>query len=532
MLSGVLANLRDQGADLWRMHSISHRLTEYNLPLLVRLSREYLAGRRAASAHMSQEEASCIRASFEALGPVFIKMGQLLSTRSDLLPATLCEELGLLQSRASAVPTEAVVGELDRALPDWRSRIEVLYEAPVATGSVAQCHAAVVDGEAVLLKVRRPNIVPQIECDMRIFLFVAEILSNAFEGLQALGLASAAQETLEAFEREMDFRTEAATMEHFRVALEQHVLVPHVNLELTCESVLVMEFMDGAPFMEAAAQLSRSQLQDVLGHVTQAYARMLLLDPCLRFHADIHPGNLLLTKAGRVVLLDFGLTGALTQAQRDALLQLCFHVGLGHGREAACVFAGLCMGPAGTRVSDAQKEQVARASVLVFDDFARRQLAGADAARQTLDLLSAVRALGCSLPSGFCMLFKSLSTLEGIGRTLDPGFDVVQAVRPVVLEALLHLANPRFLLDRCAALLCRFTEGLQSYGTQRTPALLDAARPADGPLPSAAPPSSWSALCERALVLGLALLGTMSLALRLASCFAQVPESWLASPAP
>ncbi|MCA9699646.1 MAG: AarF/ABC1/UbiB kinase family protein, partial [Myxococcales bacterium] len=234
------------------------------------------------------------------LGPTWVKFGQILSTRHDILAEPIIAELQTLQDDVEAVSFDEIAGQLERNLgKDWRQHFQSFEETPLASASIGQVHVAVLqDGTRVVLKIQRPGIHSKIESDVNILHTVAGYLEESFEEAHIMDLRGMVRDFAKSLSQELDYQVEANNMERFRrnFADSEDIHIPTVFKELSTSAVLTMEFIEGKKFEQVIAEGSAPD-ELVRRYFNVAY-KMLFIDGF--FHGDLHPGNVLLTSDGRL----------------------------------------------------------------------------------------------------------------------------------------------------------------------------------------------------------------------------------------
>ena len=397
-----------------------------------------------ALAHMAPPER--VRCALQDLGPTFVKLGQVMATRVDLLTPEWTTELGKLQNAVPALPFAQVRPQLVEDLgADPEAVFERLEEAPLAAASLAQTHRAwLADGSAVVLKVRRPGIRDTVEADLRLMARLAEIVEERAPDLRRYHPAEVVQQFSASLRRELDFAAEGRNAERIAANFAGHdeVVVPRVYWEWTSERLNVQECLQGIAGTDLAAVdaagLDRAQLAATGAGIV---LKMVLEDGF--FHADPHPGNIFYLPDGRIGVIDFGMVGRVSEQRRFQIVQLL------HGlveRESAPV-ADVLMewGEGGGEVDEARLQADVGAFV---DQYRGVPLKDLHMGLMLTDVTTILRDNGLSLPPDLALMIKAFLTLEGMGRQLDPDFDMAGAARPFLQRVVLQRYSPRTLLKR------------------------------------------------------------------------------------
>jgi ubiquinone biosynthesis protein len=378
--------------------------------------------------------ASLARSLSEALdrsGVVFVKFGQAMSTRRDLLPAEFTEELGRLQDRVSPLPWAQIEQVLREELGGTGVFAQIDHE-PLAAASIAQVHTATLrTGERVVVKVRRPGVDRLAERDLDIIGRLARRAETRAAWARALGVTALASGFAAALREELDFRVEARNLAAVSSADPQaepagpletadgaRVVIPAVYHDLSTRRVLVMERLDGVPVSKAGPALAGGGLdrERLARGLFDGLLRQIMVDGI--FHADPHPGNILLLSDGRLALIDFGSVGRLDTGLRAALARLLLAL---DRRDPVALTDALLEVTARPDALDEQALERAVGTLLVG------HLAAGQAPDATMfaDLFRIVARHELAVPAEFAATFRALSTLEGTLTALAPGFDIV-----------------------------------------------------------------------------------------------------------
>ncbi|MGH2784922.1 MAG: ABC1 kinase family protein [Actinomycetota bacterium] len=275
-----------------------------------------------ASGHVEavQERARKFRDALQELGPTFSKLGQILSTRPDLLPPAFIQELSSLQQNVTPLTEEEVVGVIERELRvPWEDAFASIDPTPLAAGTIAQVHRAVLDdGDRVVVKVQRPRAEEEIMTDLELLKVFAEATEHRSQFRRMIDVPAIVTHLSEGLRRELDFRGEASNIERMGQILEpfSHLEVPKIYEAFTTPRLLVMEFIDGVGLRHAPDGAAR---REAARQLLESYYRQVLTEGF--FHADPHPGNMI-WRDDKIYFIDFGMVGELDAGLRDSLLML------------------------------------------------------------------------------------------------------------------------------------------------------------------------------------------------------------------
>ena len=386
-----------------------------------------------------------LRMAFEELGPTYIKLGQILSTRPDLIPMEFIRELSKLQDNVSAVPFDRVRKVIDsefgRPPEDLFDRLD---EEPLASASIGQVHRAVLkDGETVAVKFQRPGIRKIIEVDLEIMLHLATLAERHIEEMALHQPVKIVEEFARTLEREIDYKIEATNMERAaRNFLDDpHVYIPKVFRETTTSRILTTEFIDGIKISNIdeleAAGLDRK--------IITARGADLVLEQvfvhCF-FHADPHPGNIFVLPGNVICLLDFGMAGMVDRQTRDDFVDLVESIVNQNESRATQVLLKLTCW---------EEEPDRRLLEREVADFMGRHLykplKDIELGKLLYQLLELATSFRLRIPPDIFLMMKALGTVEGVGRMLDPEFDMIARATPFITRVKLERFKPERLAE-------------------------------------------------------------------------------------
>jgi len=380
------------------------------------------------SGEADPDRAVRLRQALEALGPIFVKFGQMLSTRRDLLPLDIADELAKLQDQVPPFPAVQAAAEIERGI--GRKIEEVFSEfgaEPVASASVAQVHLArLKDGREVAVKVLRPGVEAAIAKDVALL----ETAAGLVERLWADGRRLKPREVVAEFARhlhdELDLLREAANASQLRRNFEASPLlaVPQVYWDWCAQRVMVMERMHGTPVSQVDALRAKGvDIPRLARAGVEIFFTQVFRDGY--FHADMHPGNIFVADDGKYVALDFGIMGTLTEVDKNYLAQNFLAFFNRDYRRVAQAHLDAGWVPAATRIDDF--EGAIRA---VCEPIFARPLKEIYFGKLLLRLFQTSRRFGVEIQPQLLMLQKTLLNIEGLGRELDPDLDLWQTAKP------------------------------------------------------------------------------------------------------
>ena len=387
-----------------------------------------------------------LRRALEALGPIFVKFGQVLSTRRDLLAPDIADELAKLQDRVPPFPAEEAVLTLERVYGRPLAEVFAAFErTPIASASVAQVHIGRLrDGTEVAIKVLRPHIAEVIDRDLALLDAGATLLEHAWADGRRLRPHEVVAEFAKHLAVELDLLQEAANASLLRRNFRDSplLLVPEVYWDYCASEVMVMQRMHGTP-VSGVAEL-RAQGVDI-PRLARAGVEIFFTQVFRHgfFHADMHPGNILVTPDGRYVALDFGIMGTLTDLDKQYLAQNFLAFFRRDYRRVAQVHIESGWAPRDTRVDDL--EAAVRA---VCEPIFARPLKDISFGRVLLRLFQTSRRFNIHVQPQLVLLQKTLLNIEGLGRDRDPDLDLWQTAKPYLERWMSEQVGWRAFIDR------------------------------------------------------------------------------------
>ena len=371
-----------------------------------------------------------LRRAFEELGPTFIKFGQILSTRSDVLPPEFLEELSYLQDEVPPVSweeaKEVVESELEAPIEDLLAQVDPV---PIASASLAQVHVArLLGGQEVVVKIQRPNLEKTVNLDLDIIYDLAQTAQQRISAASRFEVGDLAEEFSSALRTEMDFRREAWNADRFRKNFEdkKHLYVPKIYWDYSTKRLLVMERLKGIKIdnVEALKAAGYSP-QRLSGHAAEFALQEVLIDGF--FHADPHPGNMLIMPGEVIGVLDFGTVGRLDEKDRANLARL-FMAAVQLDAEGI-VDQLQRMGVADYRVDRAGLERDLKRILTRYYGLPIYEIDAQEISKAVQPILYEYKLY---IPTDYYLLMKTVIMMQGVGLTLDPDFDIFEAAQPYI----------------------------------------------------------------------------------------------------
>jgi ubiquinone biosynthesis protein len=402
------------------------------------------------------------------LGPTFIKLGQVLSTRGDMVPAAFIDELETLQDAVPAFPMEQVRTQIHDA---FGKDLEQLFKSfdpnPLAAASIAQVHRAVtMNGDQVVVKVQRPGVADRIRADLSVAHYVARALEAVIEEMGIYSPTTIVEEFDKAIHEELDFLNEAANT---RAMYKNHegrpyIRIPKVYDELTARTVLTLEFIDGVKLKDA--KLDDEGKKTLARNIVESAFKQLFEDGL--FHGDPHPGNFLVLPGPVMALLDFGLVGRVTRQMQETLIQLILAVALKDSESVARLIYRVGIPDTRANLIGFKNDIDA-----IIGQYLPRELKDVNAKNLLRDLLDLAVKYRIKVPREYAILARAAIATEGILRSLWPDMNVGEIALPYAKQLLAGRYEPQAIEGGVMKTLLRLQNVASDLPMQLSQILLD-----------------------------------------------------------
>lgn len=441
----MFGTIRVAARDRRRVGEISGVLARYGVDILG--ARIGLGGARTAEAD-APDLPRRTRQAVEAMGPTFIKLGQILATRGDLLPPEWIDELSALHADAPTIAFETLRPQVESALGGPPEEIFAEFDpTPLAAASIAQIHRATLnDGTQVVLKIRRPGIAETIAADLRLIAELALLAERTNAEARRFAPSAMARQLAAAMLEELDLASEGRHADRLRAdfAADRRVVVPQIHWQYSSETLLVMDYVEGVrptgPDILRDAGIDPAAIAETGADIV---LDMVLLNG--RFHADPHPGNLLCLPGDRIALLDMGMTGDLSRRRRQEFISFLRAIG---GGDAAALADVLAIWTDAALHDRARLLPPAERIVASHGGGQRIVLAA-----MVADMLKIMREERLVLPPDLLIVFKALMTLDGVLGRIAPDYDLSGAVMRASLRVALDRISPERLSRQALPIL-------------------------------------------------------------------------------
>lgn len=432
--------------DISRMREIITVMTKYGLGgFLQRIKLSYGSADESASGSRYMSTPRRFRMAFEELGPTFVKLGQILSTRVDIFDAEWIEEFEKLQSNVAPIP----VASIDELIESYLGRpmgevFRSFDSVPVGSASIAQVHKAVLsDGETVAVKIKRPDIEPVIQADLRILTHLAGLIESEIPEVRRYQPVQMVQYFARSLAKETDLSVELRYMQRFGQTFDSDpfVRIPRVHPDISNRQILVQEHIGDTLLKDIRIETLDAPMRTQLAaRITDTLFTMILQQGF--FHADPHPGNIFIGSDGRITLIDFGLVGHLSSTRRREIVDLINALTRKDQFTMQYVLSNWAQG-------DLPDENLLGADVLeMLLNYEHTPVRDLRISQVINDITQIMRNHGLTLPGDLVMLFKTLITLEGVAKRLDGQTELLERAKPIVTDAFKERSSPEHILRK------------------------------------------------------------------------------------
>ena len=373
-----------------------------------------------------------LRIILEELGPTYVKLGQIMSMHSDILPKAYCEELMNLTSSVTPMPYEEVLGILREAYGDPSEVFSSIEETPLGSASIAQVHRAkLVTGEDVVVKVERRGIYEIMQSDIRLMKKAVRFLPPVGDLKNLVDLDLVLDELWSVSQEEMDFLREAANAEEFAANNEgiRYIYVPRLYREYTTRNVLVMEYIDGIEIDDREALTKRGYDLDEIGTKFVTNFITQIVDHGF-FHADPHPGNVKI-RSGKIVWLDMGMMGRLTEHERRCMIRGVEGIAM---HDTSRVVDAVM--EVGKPFGKTDRDRLYRDMRDFMQEFGNTPMGQVDVAKTLESMMEIMKANKIGMPHGLTMLARGFAHMEGVLASISPDLNMIGIAQTVVREDL------------------------------------------------------------------------------------------------
>lgn len=447
--------------NLARVREIAHVAARYGFGQLLGRSAGTSAGEDDA---VPGTRGRRLRDMLDELGPTFVKFGQLLSTRPDIVPPDIVDELRQLQDRARPESFANIRAVVERELGLTLEQVFTEFEpVPIASASIGQVHRArLPSGDDVVVKVQRPDAERQIEADIQLLYQLARVIKDRVDRLSFIDVVGLVDEFSRTIRRELDYGVEARNAEAFRrnFADDPHVDVPRVFWRYTTARVLVMEGLEGTSLAQSTLSgWTPEERAQLAARLAETWMQMVFVHGF--FHADPHQANILVRGPDHIGLVDFGMVGQLSQRDREAAVRLLIDV-LDLNADAL----PRRLRDLGLRYPRHREQELADQLGVVLERYSGQSMGDIDARSMLSEIFQTVYRLQLKLPTRWVMLDKTLATLAGVALQLSPDFNVFESARPYARRLMTDRFRPERIAERARIDLERSARAAREYPFQ------------------------------------------------------------------
>ncbi len=451
-----------RGGSLRRFSQISRVLVRHGFGFVFDVRRDRRE-KKGLQEFLAPNFGARLRRTLDDLGPTFVKFGQVLSTRSDVLPEGVLFELQKLQDTARPMPAGRAQEIIERELGAPVGEVFAAFDpVPLGSASIGQVHRAVLrEGDVVAVKVQRPEAPRRVSADLELMRELAAFIDRRFGQRILVDVGGLVAEFEGVVRREIDYRAEAENARRFAANFAgTPVVIPGVYGELSTSKVMTMEFVEGTRFRDIRPLLlAPSERRRVAAMGADAIFKMAFQDGF--FHGDPHPSNLLLTPAGDLALLDFGMVGYMSRGDIEALSRLFIAVIQRDARAALRALEGL-----GVRYATEVRGDLVRELGEFLNKYSGLSVGEVTLGQALSELIALARRYRLRVPPVFPLLTKALVTAEGLARSIDPTINVYEVARPYARRLLMERYRPDVVARAAGERTLEYARYMEDYPEQ------------------------------------------------------------------
>ncbi len=451
------------------------------------------ARRRVDEAPLQGSRGERLANMFDELGPTFVKFGQMLSTRPDLLPPDVVIELRRLQDRVQPFDWDVAKGVIETEIGPIDERFASIDETPIAAASIGQVHGAtLLDGREVVVKVQRPDAADTITADLALLEHIARVAKSRVKRLRFVDTVAVVAEFRRAILQELDYRIEARNIEATRHSFEddEHVVIPEVVWDATTTRVLVMERIDGPTLNKVDLdEWSAEDRRRLASRISETWMTMVFENG--NFHGDPHPANIVVRGPDQIGLVDFGMVGRLSVEDRQAAIHLFLDL-----VDQRIDRLPRRLRDIGLRYPVEREDELRDQLGIIMQRYWGVTLENLDVRELLRDIMQTVYQLGIRMPPRWIVLDKTLATLSGVAMDIAPDFNVFETARPHARRLMMNRYRPDAMASRLRNRGDRYRDALMELPFQ-VHDLMDELR--EGELKIAIQQEGFTESTERAL---------------------------------